>query len=54
MLLSSAVFKYRGKAIPITEERVKMMSEIVNAIKLVKMYAWEMPFARKIQSQSKL
>jgi len=42
------VFLYRQKAVPITEERVKLMSEIITAMKLVKMYAWEKPFARKI------
>jgi len=26
----------------------KLMSEIITAMKLVKMYAWEKPFARKI------
>jgi len=34
-----------------TEERVKLMSEIVTAIKLVKMYAWEKSFARKIHGK---
>jgi len=45
------VFKLRGKAIPVTEERVKLMSEIVTAIKLVKMYAWEKSFAKKIHGK---
>ena len=41
----------RKKAIPITDERVKLMSEIITAIKLVKMYAWEKSFAKKINGK---
>ena len=40
--------------IPITDERVKLMSEIITAIKLVKMYAWEKSFAKKINGKLKL
>jgi len=42
------VFKYRVQAIPITEERVKLISEVITAMKLVKMYAWEKAFAQKV------
>jgi len=42
------VFAFRQVTIPITEERVKLMSEIITAVKLVKMYAWETSFAKKI------
>jgi len=42
------VFKYRVKAIPITEERVKLINEVITAMKLVKMYAWEKAFDQKI------
>ncbi|KAF6025479.1 ABCC5 [Bugula neritina] len=46
--LSRLVFAFRQVTIPITEERVKLMSEIITAVKLVKMYAWETSFAKKI------
>jgi hypothetical protein len=36
------------KAIRFTERRVKLMSEILIAIKLVKFYAWEVPFAIRV------
>lgn len=51
MLLSRFIFGLRRKAIPVTDERVKLMSEIVTAIKLVKMYAWEKSFAKKINGE---
>jgi len=47
------VYKYRAEAIPITEHRVKLMSEIITAVKLVKMYAWEKSFTRKIHGKNK-
>ncbi|KAJ3358679.1 Multidrug resistance-associated protein 4 [Kappamyces sp. JEL0680] len=33
-----------------TTERVHLMSELLTAIKLIKFYAWETPFAEKIES----
>jgi len=45
------MYTYRAKAIPFTEQRVKLMSEIITAVKLVKMYAWEKPFAKKIHGK---
>jgi len=37
------------ETILLTEQRVKLMNEIITAVKLVKMYAWEKSFAKKIQ-----
>jgi len=58
-LVSSIVYRYRAEAIPITEHRVKLhrvklMSEIITAVKLVKMYAWEKSFAKKIHGECQL
>jgi len=47
--MAKVIFNIKGRSIPITEHRVKLMSEIITAIKLVKMYAWEKSFARKIE-----
>ncbi|KAL8625042.1 hypothetical protein ACOMHN_012051 [Nucella lapillus] len=39
---------FRSNGIIITDKRVRMMNELLSCIKLIKMYAWEKPFARKI------
>ena len=38
----------RRNVVPITSERTATMNEILNGIKLIKMYAWEGSFAGKI------
>eukprot|EP00049_Salpingoeca_infusionum_P013021 m.242611 g.242611 ORF g.242611 m.242611 type:complete len:1470 (+) comp15333_c1_seq3:97-4506(+) len=47
-LFSRASGQLRRKAIAHTDQRVRLMSEILNCIKLIKMYAWEESFAEKI------
>jgi len=49
--MAKVIFNIKGRSIPITEHRVKLMSEIITSIKLVKMYAWEKSFARKIEGR---
>uniref|UniRef100_T1JJX2 ABC transmembrane type-1 domain-containing protein n=1 Tax=Strigamia maritima TaxID=126957 RepID=T1JJX2_STRMM len=38
----------RRYAIPHTEERIHIMNEVLTNIRLIKMYAWETPFASKV------
>ena len=45
------IYNLRKEGITITDERVKLMSEIITAVKLVKMYAWEKSFAKKIKGK---
>ncbi|KAL9976502.1 hypothetical protein ACROYT_G013811 [Oculina patagonica] len=40
--------RIRLKIVGISDQRVRMMSEILNCIKLIKMYAWEKSFAKAI------
>jgi len=40
--------KFRVKAVKVTDQRVGLMSEILNSIRFIKMYAWEDIFVNKI------
>ncbi|XP_035537849.1 multidrug resistance-associated protein 9 [Morone saxatilis] len=46
--LAKLINTFRWKAILITDSRVRTMNEILNSIKLIKMYAWEDSFETKI------
>lgn len=39
---------FRTKVVEITDERVKLMSEIIKSMRIVKMYCWESAFIQKI------
>lgn len=40
--------KFRGNAVRVTDQRVKLMNEVLSCVKLIKMYAWEQSFANVI------
>ncbi|XP_056881465.1 ATP-binding cassette sub-family C member 12 isoform X2 [Takifugu flavidus] len=46
--LAKIINKFRWRTILITDNRVRTMNEILNSIKLIKMYAWEDSFDEKI------
>nr|XP_061796519.1 ATP-binding cassette sub-family C member 12-like [Nerophis lumbriciformis] len=46
--LAKLINKFRHKAILMTDSRVRTMNEVLNSIKLIKMYAWEDSFEKKI------
>ncbi|XP_049573002.1 ATP-binding cassette sub-family C member 12 [Syngnathus scovelli] len=46
--MAKLINKFRHKAIMMTDSRVRTMNEILNSIKLIKMYAWEESFEKKI------
>ncbi|KAB0798601.1 hypothetical protein PPYR_09594 [Photinus pyralis] len=48
MYLSKWVSVYRLRSAQRTDERVRLMNEILNGIQLIKMYTWEKPFAKLI------
>ena len=41
---------FRRKVLVHTDKRVSLMNEVINSIRLIKMYAWEESFSEKIQS----
>ena len=47
--LSRQFFQLRGKTAKRTDERISLMNEIINGIKVIKMYAWESSFAKLIE-----
>lgn len=46
--IASVTSMVRIKTVKVTDQRVGLMSEILNSIRLIKMYAWEDSFANKI------
>uniref|UniRef100_A0A671TJS5 ATP binding cassette subfamily C member 12 n=1 Tax=Sparus aurata TaxID=8175 RepID=A0A671TJS5_SPAAU len=48
IFLAKLTNKFRWKAMLITDSRVRTMNEILNSIKLIKMYAWEDSFEKKV------
>lgn len=44
----------RGKIATRTDERVKVMSELVGGVQVIKMYAWEIPFQKLVHNLRKL
>lgn len=47
-MLMKAMLKLRQANIAVTDRRVKLMNEILQGIKAVKFYAWEVPFAEAV------
>ncbi|XP_072049289.1 ATP-binding cassette sub-family C member 5-like [Amphiura filiformis] len=48
VLFSKLIAHFRHRSIKITDKRVRLMSEVITCIKLIKMYAWEIPFSKQI------
>lgn len=49
--LMTVQIKLRKAGIGITDRRVKLMNEILQGIKGVKFYAWELPFSRAVEKE---
>ena len=45
--------KFRHKVVPHTDKRIALTNELISSIRLIKMYAWEEPFAAKITAVRK-
>lgn len=47
--LGKLIAKLRKKIAGLTDERMRLMTEIVSGIQVIKMYAWEKPFAKLVE-----
>lgn len=48
-VVAAITSKLRQNVVKVTDQRVSQMNEVINAIRLIKMYAWEAPFLKRIQ-----
>ncbi|XP_075908476.1 ATP-binding cassette sub-family C member 5 isoform X2 [Petromyzon marinus] len=48
MFVSRLTAYFRKKCLDVTDRRVRLMNEVLNCIKFIKMYAWEKPFSHNI------
>ncbi|XP_072936036.1 ATP-binding cassette sub-family C member 4-like [Epargyreus clarus] len=51
--LSTIIGSIRFRTAEKTDERIKTMSEVINGIQVIKMYAWEMPFTNVVSQKRK-
>jgi ATP-binding cassette subfamily C (CFTR/MRP) protein 4 len=47
--LSKVIARLRKEIAVRTDERMRLMNEIVSGIQVIKMYAWEKPFAKLVE-----
>jgi ATP-binding cassette subfamily C (CFTR/MRP) protein 5 len=45
--------EYRNKLLQVTDERVKIMSEVIKSMRVIKMYCWESVIEKKIREVRK-
>lgn len=52
-ILAKIYNKFRFKNSQITDKRISILTEILSAIKIIKMYCWEVPFTEKAETLRK-
>ncbi|XP_074658407.1 ATP-binding cassette sub-family C member 5-like isoform X2 [Tubulanus polymorphus] len=53
VVLSNLWSKYRSQLVVLTDHRIRLMNEILTCVKLIKMYAWEVPFSHTVSKYRK-
>jgi len=48
-LMGHSFSKLRAKSTTLTDERLRLMSEIIPAMRVIKMYCWEKPFSKLVE-----
>ena len=48
MVLVKMMFKQRKKGVVLTDQRVRLTTEVLQGIRLIKFYAWESFYAQQI------
>lgn len=47
------LFLYRRKSMEWTDRRAKLLQELLGGMKVIKYFAWEVPFLKRIESYRK-
>uniref|UniRef100_A0A3B3QHS8 Si:ch211-221f10.2 n=1 Tax=Paramormyrops kingsleyae TaxID=1676925 RepID=A0A3B3QHS8_9TELE len=53
MLASRLTAYFRKRCVSVTDQRVRLMNEILSSIKSIKMYCWESTFARRVRTEER-